>query len=68
MNLVIDIGGTHFRINYDNYCLKIKHNMNCKKDLFELIEKEIEICMEKNKMNINKLIIALPGIVKNYKL
>ena len=67
MNLIIDIGGTHFRIscNY-SYYNKVKHSISCQKDLFDLICNEVKLRTEL--YEIDKIIIALPGIVKNFRL
>jgi hypothetical protein len=69
MNIVLDIGGTNFRTSYKNYYNKIRHNLNSKKSLFDLIEKEVLKVIKKYEINnINNIIIALPGIVSDYRL
>ena len=68
MNLLIDLGATHFRISWCNNIIKIKHSISNKNDLFDFLEKEIKKCIEKNTDNFKKIIIALPGIVKNNRL
>lgn len=68
MNLVIDIGGTHFRIRYGKIFYKFKHNLLSKQEMFELIENKINYFLNENNKKINDIVLALPGIVKNNKL
>ena len=71
-NILIDIGGTNFRISdsQDSKMTIIEHNITTSEDMFLLIEKQIKLFMNKNiydKM-LNKIIIAFPGIVYKNKL
>ena len=65
MKIIIDIGGTHFRIISGIYQNKIQHDIKSKNNLFDLISCEITQCKPKES---DKIIIALPGIVSDNKL
>ena len=54
MNLLIDLGATHYRISWSNNISKNKHSINNKKDLFNFLEKEIKKCIEINNSKLKK--------------
>ena len=54
MNIIVDIGGTHIRITYNNqYTHKEVHNARCFEDFKFIIEKHISIY---NKIFLNNKI------------
>lgn len=67
MNLYFDIGGTHFRF----YLIEIQNNkineesiLKNDKNIFTQLDKHLNILQ--NKYIIKNIIIALPGIIKDY--